>query len=204
MRVVEHGRPVIVEQPDRGTVSIGLELGIADDAVIVGADHSGREHPVAGFRAGQQHIVEQADFPGKADRPVAGAMRKEDQLWPAHLAIFLEESRCGLRHHQRVELPEQIGVALQTAQPVERHDIAEHFFDQPGTAMRADRPEDRAWQSGIEKGAHRIGLPLAGGDDFDTGSGRAPLQRGNDRRDMGDLMQFVMIEQKADALNAAG
>ena len=33
---------------------------------------------------------------------------------------------------------------------------------------------------------------------LDAGIWRTPLQRGNDRGDMGNLMQFVMVEQKAD------
>ena len=41
MRVVEHDRLVIVEQPDRRAGGKGVEFGIADDAVIVGANHAG-------------------------------------------------------------------------------------------------------------------------------------------------------------------
>jgi len=67
MRIVQDHRSVIVEQADRRPVRIGLELGVADDAMIVGADDAGGQHPVAGFCAWQQDIVEQAYFLREAD-----------------------------------------------------------------------------------------------------------------------------------------
>jgi len=125
-------------------------------------------------------------------------MGKEDQSGPIRLPVFLQKGRGRLRHHQRVEMAQQSGAALQAAEPVERYHVAEQRLDQSTPDMGADRPEGRHGTGGIEKCAHRLGLPVAGGDDFDSGGRSLPLQRGNDWRDMGDLMQLVMIEQEAD------
>lgn len=200
MRVIENSRFVIVEQLHRWTADISFEFRIADDAVIVGTDNTGRQHPVTSFLAGQQHIVEQAYFRREADRAITRTMGEEDQLWPVRWMVLLEKGCCGLRHDQRVEMAEQFRVPLKTAEAVERDHLAQHILGQPTPAIRADRPESGRRQGGIEKVPDRFGLPVAGCDDFDPRGRGLPLQRGDDRRDMGDLMQFVMIEQKADAL----
>src|SRR3546814_17160455 len=72
MRIVEHGRPFLREQPRPAGARRQVELGIADDRMAVVLEQFGLREPVANLLARQQHQVELAAGLVEPDRAVTG------------------------------------------------------------------------------------------------------------------------------------
>ena len=202
MRIVEEGRPIIVEEPQPRVGVDRVELGIADHADLVGRRHAAGDKLPRRLVAAHKDAVETGLGGMEGDRAIARAMRHMDETrGGAERGLSAAQAQAGaLGADQYVAVQQGARVIVEIGEPFHRRDAIGQAQQPVGPGGKADvQPSDprdaRLVKQCLQAAADR---PRARGAAY-VDLRRLRRHGPDDARQMRDLMRRIVIEQKQDS-----